>query len=121
MNSKKIRNGNVLGLVLSCFVAVTASGLTSNIQKHKVLLNALSGFRTVTIGGQVWTKLNYSGVTFRNGDKIPQAQTAEEWSLAADNKTPAWCYAENKSENDSVYGKLYNWYAIADPRGFARL
>lgn len=119
MKFKNLRNYKLLGVVLSCFVVLSVSGLTLNTQNHRVLVNVLSAFRTVTIGGQVWTKLNYSGVTFRNGDQIQQAQTAEQWSLAANNKTPAWCYPEKTGENDSVYGKLYNWYAIADPRGFA--
>ncbi len=32
---------------------------------------------------------------------------------------PAWCYYENKTENGSKYGKLYNWYAVNDPRGLS--
>jgi len=31
----------------------------------------------------------------------------------------AWCYYENKTANGTVYGKLYNWYAVHDPRGLA--
>ena len=34
-------------------------------------------------------------------------------------KTGAWCYYENKAENGTTYGKLYNWYAVNDPRGLA--
>ena len=44
-------------------------------------------------------------------------KTEEEWLKAALNKTPAWCYYENNPKNDEKYGKLYNWYAINDPRG----
>lgn len=30
---------------------------------------------------------------------------------------PAWCYYENDASNGEKYGKLYNWFAINDPRG----
>jgi hypothetical protein len=33
--------------------------------------------------------------------------------------TGAWCYYYNESYNGSKYGKLYNWYAVNDPRGLA--
>lgn len=56
---------------------------------------------------------------FRNGDLIPEAKSNEEWIEAGKNKQPAWCYYENKPENGEKYGKLYNWYAVNDPRGLA--
>ena len=33
--------------------------------------------------------------------------------------TGAWCYYGNKTANGTKYGKLYNWYAVCDPRGLA--
>jgi uncharacterized protein (TIGR02145 family) len=56
---------------------------------------------------------------FRNGDPIPQAKSTKEWKKAAKNQQPAWCYYKNKLENGAKYGKLYNWYAVNDPRGLA--
>ena len=73
----------------------------------------------VTIGQQVWAKENLNTERFRNGDLIPEAKTKEEWTKAKDNKQPAWCYYNNDSANGTKYGKLYNWYAINDPRGLA--
>ncbi|MFN3941959.1 MAG: fibrobacter succinogenes major paralogous domain-containing protein [Flavobacterium sp.] len=73
----------------------------------------------IKIGTQVWTVKNYDGTTFLNGDPIPEAKTKEAWIQANQKKQPAWCYYENKPENGEKYGKLYNWYAINDPRGFA--
>jgi uncharacterized protein (TIGR02145 family) len=32
---------------------------------------------------------------------------------------PSWCYYNNDPENGKKYGKLYNWYAVNDPRGLA--
>lgn len=74
---------------------------------------------TVTIGTQEWCVENLDVETFRNGDPIPHAQTSAEWELAGINKEPAWCYYNNDTALGQIYGKLYNWYAVNDPRGLA--
>jgi uncharacterized protein (TIGR02145 family) len=73
----------------------------------------------VKIGNQVWMIENLDVENFRNGDLIPQAKTAEEWENAGKNNEPAWCYYDNDESNAAKYGKLYNWYAVNDPRGLA--
>jgi uncharacterized protein (TIGR02145 family) len=40
-----------------------------------------------------------------------------EWEKAGKEGRPAWCYYDNSPANGQKYGKLYNWYAISDPRG----
>ena len=75
--------------------------------------------QVVTIGTQVWSTKNLDVSTFRNGDPIPQAKTIEELENASENKQPAWCYYNNDPANGTKYGKLYNWYAVNDPRGLA--
>lgn len=56
---------------------------------------------------------------FRNGDPIPEVKTSVEWKKMGEEGKPAWCYIENDPENGKKLGKLYNWYAINDPRGLA--
>jgi uncharacterized protein (TIGR02145 family) len=75
--------------------------------------------KEVKIGNQVWMLENLDVENFRNGDSIPQAKTAEEWENAGKNNEPAWCYYDNDGSNGAKYGKLYNWYAVNDPRGLA--
>jgi uncharacterized protein (TIGR02145 family) len=75
--------------------------------------------QSVTIGSQVWSTKNLDVATFCNGEVIPEAKTAEEWSNAGDNKKAAWCYYDNDPKNENKYGKLYNWYAVNDVRGLA--
>lgn len=75
--------------------------------------------RSVKIGDQYWMAENLDVVAFRNGDLIPEAKTVEEWVSAGKLGKPAWCYYENKAENGLKYGKLYNWFAVRDPRGLA--
>ncbi|MGA0834322.1 MAG: fibrobacter succinogenes major paralogous domain-containing protein [Candidatus Kapaibacteriota bacterium] len=73
----------------------------------------------VAIGTQVWMTSNLDVALFRNGDSIPHADTYEKWEKAATDGTPAWCYYDNNSANGRLHGKLYNWYAVTDPRGLA--
>jgi uncharacterized protein (TIGR02145 family) len=73
----------------------------------------------VIIGDQVWKSTNLDLDTFRNGDLIPHVESDEAWVKAGENQQPAWCYYDNSSEYGKKYGKLYNWYAVNDPRGIA--
>jgi uncharacterized protein (TIGR02145 family) len=74
---------------------------------------------TVRIGTQNWAIANLNVSTFRNGDSIPEARTNKEWIAAGDAGKPAWCYYNNDPAIGRIYGKLYNWYAVNDPRGLA--
>ena len=73
----------------------------------------------VIIGKQVWAGRNLNVDKFRNGDPIPEAKTDEEWKKAGDNKQPAWCWYDNNPDHGERTGKLYNWFAVNDPRGLA--
>ena len=85
--------------------------------KNKVYLpNEITG---VKIGNQIWMTQNLKVAHFRNGDSVHYAKTAEEWEKAGKEQKPAWCYYNNDPANDSKYGKLYNWFAVNDPRGLA--
>ncbi|NTU98250.1 MAG: hypothetical protein HGA62_10620 [Chlorobiaceae bacterium] len=71
---------------------------------------------SAAIGGHQWATENLAVDHYRNGDPIPEVRDPSEWSRLT---TGAWCYFENRSENGVTYGKLYNWYAVNDPRGLA--
>ncbi|MBU6204778.1 MAG: hypothetical protein KJS45_05310 [Bacteroidetes bacterium] len=75
--------------------------------------------KSVQIGNQIWMVENLNVDRFRNGSLIPEARTNEEWQKAGDNHLPAWCYYNNDPAHGTKYGKLYNWYAVNDPRGLA--
>ncbi len=81
-----------------------------------LLLSFTIKAQEIKIGTQTWTTKNLNVSTFRNGDKIPQVQDKKAWGNLT---TGAWCYYENKTANGTTYGKLYNWYAVNDPRGLA--
>lgn len=75
-------------------------------EKFKNIVDSRDGktYRTVEIGSQTWfaENLRYSG-------SIPEVKDYKQWS---DTRQPAWCYLFNNHVNDSIYGKLYNWYAV---------
>lgn len=76
-------------------------------------------YKTVKIGDQEWMAENLNTSQYRNGDKIPEAKTDAEWQAYGKQGTGAWCYYDNDPANGKKYGKLYNWYAVNDPRGLA--
>jgi hypothetical protein len=72
---------------------------------------------SVTIGTQIWSDKNLDVTKYRNGDPIPQVTDATLW---ANLTIGAWCWYNNDSATyAAIYGRLYNWYAINDPRGLA--
>ncbi len=73
----------------------------------------------IEIGGQIWMTENLNVDRFKNGDLIPQALTRIDLRRANKNREPAWCYIGDDSGKGNKYGKLYNWYAVNDPRGLA--
>jgi uncharacterized protein (TIGR02145 family) len=70
----------------------------------------------LTICCQSWMTKNLDVDTYRNGDPIPQVTDPTAWAALT---TGAWCYYNNSAANGAIYGKLYNWYAVNDPRGLA--
>lgn len=70
----------------------------------------------VNIGTQTWTLRNLDISVYANGDIIPEVTDENEWSNLT---TGAWCYPNNDPVLGAVYGKLYNWFAVNDPRGLA--
>ncbi len=71
---------------------------------------------TIQIGTQKWMNKNLEVAFYRNGDSIPEVTDANAWAALT---TGAWCYYNNDPANGAIYGKLYNWYAVTDPRGLA--
>lgn len=69
-------------------------------------------YPVVRIGDRCWTAKNMAAARYANGDSIPHVPYAWYAQTAG-----AWCAYDNVAANDSVYGKLYNWHTVADPRG----
>jgi uncharacterized protein (TIGR02145 family) len=83
-------------------------GITIHAQRDFIQIDTLS-----------WSIKNLDVTTFRNGDEIRNAKTREEWIECLSNAIPAYCDYRNDTTLGRVYGHIYNWFAIADPRGLA--
>lgn len=70
-------------------------------------------YKTVEIGTQVWMASNLKTTRYRDGSTIPNVTGGLAWE---DARSPAWAIYGNIAANDDVYGKLYNWYAVANFR-----
>jgi uncharacterized protein (TIGR02145 family) len=73
-------------------------------------------YQSVNIGNQSWFSRNLDVIHYRNGDIIPNVTDPVQWRNMT---TGAWKYYNNDPALGAIYGKLYNWYAVNDPRGLA--
>ena len=74
-------------------------------------------YEVVQIGDQYWLSENIRSTRFQNGDEVICVTSMDEWWEAGRQELPACCDYDFKPENSMYRGKLYNWYAAADPRG----
>jgi uncharacterized protein (TIGR02145 family) len=58
-------------------------------------------------------KENLKTTRYRNGDLIPTGLTNNQWSNTT---SGAYAIYNDSTQYNNIYGKLYNWYAVADPR-----
>ena len=70
-------------------------------------------YKTIVIGTQEWMAENLRTTAYSNGNVIANVTENTQWTNLT---TGAWCNYNNDSQYDCPYGKLYNWYAVADPR-----
>ena len=71
-------------------------------------------YETVQIGEQCWFAENLRAENYRNGEAIQTNLGDSEWEVTT---TGAVTVYEEEAVNLEVYGRLYNWYAVADVYG----
>lgn len=66
-------------------------------------------YQVIQIGAQKWfiENLRYAG-------SITEANNVNAWTTNGDNEQAAWCYYDDNPNNNASYGKLYNWFAVAN-------
>jgi uncharacterized protein (TIGR02145 family) len=70
-------------------------------------------YGTIAIGTQVWMAENLRATTYTNGDPIPHVADTTGWAALS---TGAWVHVNNTPDYLMAYGRLYNWFAVTDPR-----
>ncbi|MCB9170318.1 MAG: hypothetical protein H6597_05440 [Flavobacteriales bacterium] len=71
-------------------------------------------YPTVVIGAQRWMAANLRTTTYNNGEPIPSGLLNTQWQSTA---SGACAVQDNNAANDTIYGRLYNGYAMHDVRG----
>lgn len=121
-------NANLAGAILTDVIVSTQTKFDNSIttftkksEDFKTGLNIFDAdgniYTSVRIGSQLWLVENLKAVSFRNGDKIAQAKSKEEWELANDTSQPCWKYPKYNSVIGNKYGLQYNGFAVKDARG----
>lgn len=72
-------------------------------------------YKTVCIAEKCWMARNLTTGHFADGSAIANVGF-NEWNSASTAVPSAYCVYDGLAANDSLYGKLYNWYAVHDPR-----
>lgn len=71
-------------------------------------------YESIVLGnGQEWMAENLQTANYRNGDPIPTGLINSTWISTTNG---AYAIYNNDVANNAIYGKLYNWYAVTDPR-----
>ena len=66
-------------------------------------------YQSVIIGTQEWMVENLRTKKYLDGTAIPNvASNTQGFPLS----TAAWSHFDNDNKYDTIYGKLYNWYAV---------
>ncbi len=121
-----VKSNGILLFAIACLVLIQLPDVLAADEPDTVRDIDGNRYATIVIASgdsgpapQVWMKENLDVTRYRNGDKIVHAGSAEEWQQCNREKKGAWCYYRNDERRGGVYGKLYNWYAVNDPRGLA--
>lgn len=109
----KYTNGNLLTIPLS---AIDSINYLANPHVCPNTVSDVDGnlYNTVLIGTQCWMKENLKTTHYKNGTPIQTGFSDSAWSVAT---VGGYADYNNDTLISMVYGRLYNWYAVADPAG----
>jgi uncharacterized protein (TIGR02145 family) len=86
----------------------------TTLQEGKTLVDIDGNeYKIDTIGTQIWMAENLKVTHYRNGDPIPNVTNDRQWNNLT---AGAYCDNNNSPSNSKVYGRLYNYYTVVDPR-----
>ena len=75
-------------------------------------------YTVVQIGSQLWMQENLKTTKYRDGSNIANVTDSATWGSLT---TGAWCNYHNLPAEGEYYGRLYNFFAVADNRNICPL
>ena len=72
-----------------------------------------NNYAVVQIGTQLWMEENLKTTHYRDGSAIPNVADSAAWGTLT---SGAYCNYHNDTDEGDYYGRLYNFYAVADAR-----
>jgi len=98
--------------ILSCSTNSSSSSNSNSTNNSGPNVTDINGniYQTVTSCGLTFMKQNLNASKYTDGTPIPQVTDFNQWKNLT---TGAWCYYNNDPANGAIYGKLYNWFAVA--------
>lgn len=107
---KKTSNLSADLLVLVTMIIFIATGCKKVDNDPSLIIDGDgNNYTSVTIGSQVWLKENLRTTKFIDGTTIPIVSDGAEWISL---RTSAMCWYNNNENNKTLYGGMYNWYAV---------
>jgi uncharacterized protein (TIGR02145 family) len=73
-----------------------------------------NSYSSIIINGQEWMQQNLAVSKYQNGDPIVTSLSNASWQNTT---IGAYAIYNNDANYNTLYGKLYNWYAVNDNRG----
>jgi uncharacterized protein (TIGR02145 family) len=113
INEAGIAYGNELSFTTQSNSGEINSWLNPNKNYGTLIDQSGNTYATIFIGGQEWMAENLRTSSYSNGEPIPNVTSSSAWDQL---NTGAWVHYNNESQNEVPFGKLYNWYTVADPR-----
>lgn len=92
-------------------IGTSAASSASNSVTPTAPITDIDGnvYNTVAIGTQVWMAENLKTTKYNDGTAIPNVADNTIWEALT---TGAYCDYNNTPANSTIYGRLYNWYAV---------
>lgn len=121
MSFKKLKTGISLFVLFTLLALVVGCNKDESVDPVTPDINSLTDidgnvYHIVKIGNQYWTVENLKVTKYRNGDPIPNITDSAQWLAQT---AGAYCNYDNNASNAAVYGRLYNWFTVMDPRKVA--
>jgi uncharacterized protein (TIGR02145 family) len=105
----------ILAVIIFIFIILAQAGCKEDLPAEDTRLKDFDGnvYTKVKIGSQEWMVQNLKTTHYRNGDAIQAVTGSAEWKELS---AGAFCNYDNDGGLVSTYGRLYNWFAVADTR-----